>query len=262
MEHVGIVGFGNMGEAIAAGLKRAEPKLGLLVMDPVEAKQRLATEQYGARLVADAKSMFDTADITVIAVKPQVMPRVLEALSSHSIGKRIVGIAAGVPLLTYSSQLKTGEVVRFMPNLAATVGKALVGVSYAEPIDSTTVDYAFRIADSIGDRLVIEEHLMAAITGLSGSGIAYVFAFAHAMALGGTQAGLPYDDALKAAVSAIGGAAELLRGGNHPIDLLSKVTSPGGTTIAGVALLEEGRFTATVMSAVVAAAKRAVELEG
>jgi pyrroline-5-carboxylate reductase len=262
MKHIGIIGFGNMGEAIAAGLRRSGRDIEISVLEPVEQKRRTAVERYRARAVDHPIELFESADITVLAIKPQILPGFVSSLDEAAAGLRFVSVAAGIPLEYYRKALGTREIVRFMPNLAATVGKALVAIAWDEPIDRTTLDYAFDIADAIGDRLVVPERLMSAVTGVSGSGIAYVFALAHAMALGGTQAGLPYQDALSAAVSTIGGAAELLAAGStHPIELLSRVTSPAGTTIEGVAELEAGGFTAAVMRAVKAASMRAGELE-
>ena len=262
MKCVAIVGFGFMGEAIAAGLRRAEPDVNLLVMEPVDQKCRVARDRYGARIIDHPGSLFEEADISVLAVKPQVLPQVLPILGEFSAGKRFVSVAAGVPLVGYSKGLQTEEIVRFMPNLAATVGSAVVAICHDDSVDRTTLDYAFRIADAIGERLVIPERLMSAVTGVSGSGIAYVFALAHAMALGGTRAGLPYKDSLVAAIGAIRGAAELMQSDpTHPIELLTRVTSPGGTTIEGVAALEAGGFTPSIMRAVAAAVERADELE-
>lgn len=250
-----------MGEAIAAGLRRAEPEVNLVVMEPVDQKRRVARDRYGARVVDHPEPLFEAADIAVLAIKPQVLPGALPILGEYSEGQRIVSVAAGVPLGEYKKRLQTDEVVRFMPNLAATVGSAIVAICH-DSVEPTTLDYAFRIADAIGERLVIPERLMSAITGVSGSGIAYVFALAHAMALGGTKAGLPYRDSLTAAIGAIRGAADLMQSDpTHPVELLTRVASPGGTTIEGIAALEEGGYTASIMRAVVAAAERADELE-
>ena len=251
-----------MGEAIAAGLRRAEPDVDLVVMEPVDQKCRVARERYGARIVDHPEPLFEEADISVLAIKPQILPGVLPILGEYSEGRRIVSVAAGVPLGEYKNRLQTKEIVRFMPNLAATVGSAIVAICHDESADRTTLDYAFRIADAIGERLLIPERLMSAVTGVSGSGIAYVFALAHAMALGGTQAGLPYSDSLTAAIGAIRGAADLMQSDpTHPVELLTRVTSPGGTTIEGIAALEAGGYTSTIIRAVVAAAGRADELE-
>ncbi len=262
MKSIGIIGFGNMGESIASGLRRSSKDVEILVMDPVEQRRRVAADRYRAVLHDAPRRLLDDADITVLAVKPQILPQLVANIGDYARGKRFVSVAAGVPLAFYRKALHTNEIVRFMPNIAATVGRALVAVCHAEPIERTTLDFAFRIAEAIGDRLVVPERSMSAITGLSGSGIAYVFALAHAMALGGTYAGLPYTDSLTAAIEVIGGAAELMRAdGSHPVELLSRVTSPAGTTIEGIAELEAHGFTSAVMKAVVAAAERADELE-
>ena len=262
MLSIGIIGFGNMGEAIAAGLRRSADDVDLFVMEPAEERFRVARDSYGANAVASSEELLKTTEICVLAVKPQIIDSVTGDLGASAEGRRFVSVAAGVSVSYLRERLRTTEIVRFMPNLAATVGRALVGICYSDPIEATTTDLAFRIADSIGDKLIVPERLMSAVTGVSGSGIAYVFALTHAMALGGTQSGLPYRDALSAAISAIEGAATLLKESKlHPIELLTRVTSPAGTTIEGVAELEERGFTSAVMQAVVAAARRADELE-
>ena len=262
MDSVGIIGFGNMGEAIAKGLSRSENPVELCVLEPVEQKRRKAVDRYRAKAIDHPAELFAETDINVIAIKPQILPEFVANLDGASKGYRFVSVAAGIPLAYYKKKLQTDEIVRFMPNLAAVVGKSLVAMSYEEPIEQGTLDLAYMVADAIGTRLPIPERLMSAVTGVSGSGIAYVFALAHAMSLGGTQAGLPYADSLSAAISTIEGAAELLKSeGVHPMEMLTRVTSPAGTTIEGVSKLEAGGFTGTVMEAVVAAARRADEIE-
>ena len=158
--------------------------------------------------------------------------------------------------------LGTKQVVRYMPSLAAAVGKALVGVSLPDDANEYMRHTAERIAQALGTPLFVPEKLMPAVTGLSGSGIAFVFEFVHALCLGAVQAGMSYDAALTGAVTVLEGAAAALReNGEHPVALLSKVISPAGTTIAGVEQLHRHGFDAAVAAAVTAAADRARELE-
>ncbi len=262
MEHIGIIGFGNMGEAIAAGLRRSSDGLGIAVMEPNQDRCDIANSTYKARIVNDTAEFFDFAEITVIAVKPQVVHEVVSTIRPNAKNGRFVSVVAGTRLDYFRLQLESDEVVRFMPNLAATVGHALVAVSYSEPIEQKTLDDAFSVAEAIGTRLIVPGKLMSAITGVSGSGLAFVFSFVHALALGGTRVGLTYKEALEAAIKTVEGAAALLSArSEQPIELLSRVISPAGTTIEGVNELEKGAFVHTVMEAVVAAARRADDLE-
>ncbi len=262
MENIGIIGFGNMGEAIAAGLRKTKPELGIAVMEPKEERREVASSGYQARIVENPAELFDFVGLTVIAVKPQIVHEVVSDIRPYAKNGRFVSIVAGTRLDYFRLQLESEQVVRFMPNLAATVGRALVAISYSEPIEDETLSDAFAVADAIGTRLVIPEKLMSAVTGVSGSGLAFVYSFIHALALGGTRAGLSYTEALEAARTTVEGAAALLATRKEqPIELLSRVISPAGTTIEGVNMLEKGAFTHTVMEAVVASAKRADELE-
>lgn len=260
---VGILGFGNMGEAFAAGLRARQPESTLLVHEKVESRSRLARERYGAKVCETLAEIAATSEVLIIAVKPQNIEGLFTELKSFSRGKRIVSIVAGKRIAQFEAGLATDQVVRFMPSLAAKEGKAAVGVSFGGSVEPEFRSQAISIATAIGTPVELPEELLAAITGLSGSGLAYVFAFLHAMALGGVQSGLSYATALEVALQVADGAVALLRtGGEHPISLLSKVTSPAGTTIAGVRALEEGGLTAAVMDAVVRATERARELEG
>ncbi len=259
---IGILGFGNMGEAFAAGLRERQPEWELAVYEKVEAQSRLAAERYGATLCASPAEIAEGSEILIVAVKPQNTDELLASLRPYCRQARVISIVAGKRIAYFQEGLGTDQVVRFMPNLAAREGKAAVGVSCAAGVQPDFRAQALRIAQAVGTALEVSEELLAAITGISGSGLAYVFAFLHAMALGGVQAGLSYPTALSAAFEVAEGAVALLRkSGEHPISLLAKVTSPGGTTIAGVRALEEGGFTAAVMDAVVRASDRARELE-
>ena len=149
-----------------------------------------------------------------------------------------------------------------MPNIAATRGLALVGAAVHREAAAEFRDRALAIAGSVGTCVEVPESQLAGITGLCGSGIAFVFAFVHAMTLGGVYAGLGYDAALPMTLQTLRGATALLEeAGASPTHLLTRVTSPGGTTIEGIDALEQGGFAATVMRAVKRAADRAVELE-
>jgi len=251
-----------MGSAMARGVRAQFPEAAILVAEPDPAKGETARTECGAVLVDSPEELCRQAEILLLAVKPQYLDTVLAHYRPFSAGKRVISIAAGVKLDYFSATLATGQVVRFMPNLAASVGKSLVGVSPSAECTPEFHEQALAIARAVGGAIELPESSLAAFTGLCGSGIAYVFSFLHALALGGTKEGIAYPSSLEIALGTLEGACALVKEtGEHPISLLSKVISPAGTTIQGVNALEEGGFTAAVMDAVERAGRRARELE-
>ena len=261
MKTLGIIGFGTMGEAFARGLRRTMPDLALTAFDVKSARVEGAGQALGVRPARSSAEVFDTSDLAILCVKPQDLAALAAEVRSHSRGKRVVSILAGKRLQSISEGLATDNVARFMPNIAATTGKSLVGVSFGPAVDAGFKADCLALAGALGKPLEIPEKLMSAMTGVSGSGIAYVLAFVHAMALGGVAAGFDYPTALAIAAAGLESAASLLVPGAHPLELASRVASPAGTTIQGMRALEKGGFTAAVMEAVEAAARRATELE-
>ncbi len=262
MQHIGIIGAGNMGKALGKGLQSGKPEgsCGFFDIDPAIAK--MAAEICGGAWYSDMEELYRKAEIIVIAVKPQHLKDLWLQLPENAADKKYISIVAGKPISLFEEALGTDQVIRFMPNLAAKVSSSVVAISFGERTDDTFRSRSRDIASAIGHPIELPEHLLAAFTGLSGSGIAYVFAFLHAMALGGTDAGIPYGKSLEIAYGTVEGAVKLLREeGVKPTEYLTRVTSAGGTTIKGVKALEEGRFTATVMNAVEAAAQKAEAFE-
>ncbi|GAB4223653.1 MAG: pyrroline-5-carboxylate reductase [Spirochaetales bacterium] len=276
MNTIGIIGFGNMGEAFAAGLKVRFPQATFAVVEKLPARSTLAKEKFSALdCTGDWETFFSRVDVAILAVKPQDALTLLGEISPHSRGKRFVSIMAGTPISFLRKYLHTPYISRFMPNLAAMYGKAAVGVAFPEEPagsepgseDPASME-SFRkecleIAEAVGRPIRIPERLMPMMTGLSGSGIAFVFQFLHAMALGGVKTGFPYPAALETALQVVEGAVEVLRNtGESPATWITRVASPAGTTIEGLQVLEEAAFSAAVMAAVEAASRRAEELEG
>jgi pyrroline-5-carboxylate reductase len=259
MQTLGIIGFGVMGAAFAEGLSRRQPGLRISVYDVK--KDRAAGAGAAVSAAASASQVVTGSELTILSVKPQDLAVLMEELRPVSAGRRFVSILAGKRIDTISAGLGTGEVARFMPNIAATVGKSLVGVSFSPTASPAFREDALGVARALGTPLEVPEKLLAAMTGVSGSGIAYALTFLHALALGGVAAGFDYPTALKAALGCVEGAVGLLSAGGHPIELASRVISPAGTTIQGLRALERGGFTASVMEAVEAAARRAIEFE-
>jgi pyrroline-5-carboxylate reductase len=259
MKTVGIIGYGNMGGAFCRGLKER----GIAFAVAEKKKERVSALQAETGLAPlTLKELASRCDPLLLAVKPQEVETLFRELAPVSAGKRIISIIAGQPLAKFSSALHTESACRFMPNLAALAGKAAVGVSFPDGVSEDFQQDCLAVAGAVGEPFVIPEGLMSAFTGLSGSGIAYVFSFLHALALGGVAAGIRYDEALRVSLTVVEGAVAAVRSsGAHPVELLSRVVSPAGTTIQGVRRLESAGFAGAVMQAVEDAARRARELE-
>jgi pyrroline-5-carboxylate reductase len=261
MKRIGIVGFGTMGEAFALGLSRKLPRVELLVQDVSRERIEAAARMQKLTVAHSAAEVLQGSDITILCVKPQDFSALAAEVKETSRGRKVISILAGRKIQAVADALATDQVARFMPSLAAVKGASLVGVSFHPAARPEMREDCLAIAAALGASLEIQEKLMSAMTGVSGSGLAYVFAFVHAMALGGVAAGFDYRTALSVAVAALEGAASLLKDGAHPLELGSRVISPAGTTIQGVRALERGGFTAAVMEAVEAAARKAAEME-
>ncbi|MCA9576749.1 MAG: pyrroline-5-carboxylate reductase [Polyangiales bacterium] len=261
------VGAGNMAAAIIAGLVRADASASsrITAVDVSESTLQRLHDLHGVGTSTDAATAVRGADVVVLAVKPQVveavLPRVREGVGAEAL---VVSIVAGVTSKTLEAGLPPGtRVVRTMPNTPALVGRgatAIAAGTHATEGDLTTTSALF---DAVGLTVTVPEKLLDAVTGLSGSGPAYVFLFLEALADGGVREGLPRDTALRlAAQTVLGAATMMLETGAHPGMLKDQVTSPGGTTIAAVEALEGRAFRGTVMSAVSAATARSRALSG
>ncbi len=262
MKYVGIIGYGNMGEAIAQGLIKGYPELSIGMLEKNPKRLAAVRDRFPGQIFLDYKDLFTFADVIVLAVKPQDLGILCADIKGLSNGKKIISIIAGKKIDYFRNELDTPFIARFMPNIAAKVRKSFVAVSFGTEVDEEFKRDCFLIAQAIGTPLEVPEYLLAPVTGLSGSGIAYVFSFIHALALGGTKTGIPYQTALSIALSTIEGAIAMVKEAEeHPVSLLCKVTSPAGTTIEGIQALEDGAFTGTVMKAVERAGDKAKSLE-
>ncbi len=221
-------------------------------------------KQHGIRGFASNVEACSWADVTVLAVKPQVMPNVLREISSASTGKLMISIAAGLSIARLSELLGGHtRVVRAMPNTPAMVGEGATAIAGAQGASAADLDIAEALFKTTGLVVRTEEKLMDAVTGLSGSGPAYAFIAIEALSDAGVRAGLARDVATQLAAQTLLGAARLvLETGEHPAKLKDMVTSPGGTTIAAVAALEASGFRHALHSAVAAAIARSKELAG
>jgi len=264
-EKIGVIGAGKIGSAIARGVIRAglANKDNVMASDVSDALRQSIGQELGVQTTPDNSKVCDFADIVILAVKPQIVDSVAKEIAK-TIGKSklVVSVAAGVPLSRIESQLAQGaRVVRVMPNIPCVVGAGAAGFAGGAHATAADLEKVGAILNSFGIGMPVEEKYLDAVTGLSGSGPAYVFLFMEALADGGVQVGLPRDVALKLAIQTVYGAARMaLESNKHLGELKDEVTSPGGTTIAGLYAMEQKGFRGTVIDAVVNATRRSQEL--
>jgi len=263
---IAIIGTGNMGEALISGLivsGSSKPK-SIICTDVRESKLEEIKKEYGVRIAANNVEAVEAADIIIYAVKPQIIAAVLkETAEKLDMSKLVISIAAGVPMAAIESCLnKDLRLIRVMPNIAASVKEAASAIAAGGHATKEDIDLAMAIFNSIGKSIFLKEnYLMDAITGLSGSGPAYIFLIVDALADAGVKMGLAREEALFLSTQTVLGAAKmLLETQEHPGQLKDRVTSPGGTAIAGLATLEEGGLRTTLIRAVEAATNRSREL--
>jgi pyrroline-5-carboxylate reductase len=262
---LGFLGGGNMAEALIRGLVRgghASPDR-IVASGPREERLAELASAFGIRTTVDNRELARQAQILVLSVKPQIIDRVLiEVADQVQPGALILSLAAGVSTQAIERRLPSGaRVIRSMPNTPALVGAgatAIAGGAHAEPSD---LDMAKFVFDAVGITVVLEESQLDAVTGLSGSGPAYIFLILEALADAGVKVGLSRRTAQKLAAQTVMGSAKLLLDTDgHPGQLKDMVTSPGGTAIAGLHTLEQGGLRTTLINAVEAATLRSREL--
>ena len=260
--HIAVLGCGNMGSAIIKGLQGA---YGDIWKIRAYDQHRPLVDSLGVPVTyEDPATWFenDTPDLVLLAVKPQVMASALAPFSKTTSSTLWVSIAAGVTIESLESLLPSGaKVCRVMSNTPALIGEALSAYALSEKCDSTDGAKVTQLLDAIGKVVHVPESMIAAVTGLSGSGPAYVYTVIEALTEGAVAMGLPYKTALDSAVQTLIGAAKMVQEtGEAPSVLRSQVMSPGGTTAAGIRALEKSGVRAGLMQAVQAAAERAIEL--
>jgi pyrroline-5-carboxylate reductase len=263
--NIGFIGAGKMGSALIEGIIKAA------VVKPenigasdvyVPFLDELKTK-FGIRVSTDNAVIVRESDVLILAVKPQTLGSVLANLRDYvTSDKLVISIAAGVPLSTYEDALSEGtRVVRVMPNIAATVSEAASAISPGKNASLEDLKIALEIFSAVGTAVQVPESLMDAVTGLSGSGPAFIFPVIEAMADGAVYEGMDRKSALTLAAQTVLGAAKMmLETGMHPGELKDMVTSPAGTTIQGIHALEEAGIRAAFMNAVIKASERSKEL--
>ena len=254
-----------MSEALVAGLIQAGivPSHSIFTTDISKERLDHLESTYQVQVGIHNEEAVKWASIIILAVKPQVLPQVLKKIKkSMKKNQLVISVAAGVPIskIVGGLPLRTA-VIRAMPNTPAMVLQGATALSSGEDATEDHLAVAKEIFEASGKVVVVEEKLMDAVTGLSGSGPAYVYVMIEALADGGVRMGLPRNVALTLATQTILGTAQLaFESGEHPGALKDRVASPGGTTIAGLHELEQGGIRATLMNAVEAATRRSQEL--
>lgn len=261
---IACIGVGAMGEALVAGILSAKllPATAVSVADADARRLRQVIEKHGVHGGSN-EEVSAGADVVIVAVKPQFVAHVLQQIGPVlKPDVLVISIAAGVTLASLQTHLPQGTaIIRAMPNTPALVQAGATALAAADGVSEKQLDVALRLFGVIGKATVVDEAMMDAVTGLSGSGPAYVYLFIEALADGAVRVGLPRDTALQLAAQTVLGAAQMvLETGLHPGTLKDMVTSPAGTTIAGVAALEDRGFRAACIRAVEAATLRSVEL--
>lgn len=262
---LGIIGGGVMGSALASGVITAglvSPSA-ITMADVSEACRQQLSEKLGVNVTPDNRTAVDGADVVILAVKPFIVEAVLKDIGPQlSPSQTLVSIAAGVEIRDIEDSL-TGliPVIRVMPNTPALVGAAASAYARGSSAGDSDASRAEAVLGAVGTVAEVPERLLDAVTGLSGSGPAYVFLVIEALADGAVRMGLPRDVAVKlAAQTTLGAAKMVLETGSHPAQLKNMVTTPGGTTAAGLFALEEGAVRASLQRAVQAATDRACEI--
>lgn len=271
---IGIIGLGKMGTTLLEGMLKKEvfQADGIIASDLNKDIRESVGKFYLVRTSKDNISLMEKADIVILAVKPQIISKVLEEIAPFSSNKLIISIAAGISIAKIKESLGDNcRVIRVMPNTPAMVNEGISAIALEDKYNINKLDeeeqikkdieIVDKIFTSVGEVVHVEEKLMDAVTGLSGSGPAYIYLVIEALSDGGVLMGLPRDISMKLAAQTVLGAAKtVIETGKHPGELKDMVTSPAGTTIRAIESLEKSGLRASLISAVKASAEKANEL--
>ncbi|MCU0848517.1 MAG: pyrroline-5-carboxylate reductase [Spirochaetes bacterium] len=260
---IGFIGAGNMAGAMITGLSDIAREDRLSAYDIDSTKLIGLSDKYGVEITPSLEALAAKTDIIIIAVKPDAVPAVCDGIRDAAHDDRlIISIAAGISTASLEKMLgQNKKIVRAMPNTPLLAGEGMTVITAGKNATGDDMKAAEEIFSRSGRAITLPEKMMDAVTGISGSGPAYVFTFIQAMADGGVKHGIPRDKAvLLAAQTVLGSAKLVLQTGEEPFTLRGRVTSPGGTTIEAVHVLERGGFSGIVMDAIEAAAQKSRKL--
>ena len=263
---IGLLGGGAMGEAIIAAVTSGDTPVAqaqdLRVFDVVSPRVQQLASMYGVQPAESPADLVGDTDFLLLSVKPQDFEKAVAPIAGKLGGATALSIMAGVTLARLSRVLQSDNIVRAMPNTPAQIGQGMTGWTATPAVGDTAREGARRIFAAMGkEAYVPDEKYIDMVTGLSGSGPAYVFLFIEALTDAGVHIGLPRDIASTMALqTVIGSALYAEKTGKHPADLRNQVTSPGGTTAEGLRALEQGNLRADVLEAVIAAFEKSKAL--
>ena len=254
---LGIIGYGNMGESFAKALKG---HVEVLVYDVSEEKRSKALSE-GFGVASDLEFLLRNSHWLLVAVKPKDVERLLESLRGKLDRKVLISLVAGLSLERIKELSGTSRVIRLMPNINALVGKAVIAFVCGEAIEESEREKFISLFSHCGSLYELEESLFDAFTALAGSGPAFIFSFIHALSLAGVLEGFSYEKAKAIAIDMVLGSCELLKKlGGNPEEWITRVASPGGTTIEGIKVLEERGFKGIIMECVRRTSEKAKKL--
>lgn len=261
---VGFIGGGVMAEAIIKGLintKLVESN-NITISDVSAARLKYMASKLGVNTVSNNVLVAEQSDVLFLAIKPQVIKNILKELAPIVSKKTIViSIAAGISTTTIGEYFPDVPIIRVMPNTPLAVGEGMSAIALGENATKEDGELALQIFSTSGRAVIVDEHLLDGVTGLSGSGPGYAFVMIDALADAGVSVGLSRQTALMLAAQTLLGAAKMvLETGEHPAKLRDAVTSPAGTTIAGIHVMEQRGVRAALIDAVITASKRSAEM--
>ena len=269
MKTIGFIGAGQMAQALAAGIDNAYSDVSFEISDPSDEAKKLFCSKVNSsvQIRESAGEIFRHCDAVFLAIKPQYFhaaikeSEIQQSLADQSASPLVISIVAGISIDAIASATGIAQIARVMPNTPCLIMEGASAVSFSESVPPEHRQQVLDLLGSVGTVASVPENLMDSVTGLSGSGPAYVYTFIESLIDAGVLTGLPRDIARKLAIQTVVGAAKLVaQTEEHPAVLRDRVTSPGGTTIAGLKQLEVNDFRGTVIQAVEAATKRAREL--
>ena len=268
MKNIGFIGLGNMGSSILRSVSKKSDDFKISVYDTDINKMELLKNELNSSNIEiyscdSIESLVKSSDIIMLCVKPQILPKIYNQIKKANINDVLfISIAAGVTTSTLVENLDSNRIVRFMPNLAAKCKKSVTAICGSTQTSLNDKNLAYKIAQLFGSAFFLEEDKFSAFIGISGSAIAFVFEFAHSLALGGTYEGIAYNTSLDIAFATMESAKALYEvDKENPISLMSKVCSAGGTTIEGIKTLEDNNFSSAIINSVINTSKKSKELE-
>ena len=262
--NLGIIGCGKMGSALVKGAIRENAIDGqkVMVIDLIPELAQKLSKDIGATIAETNDELIENSDAILLCVKPQDMFSLTNSFTKERSSKLFISIAAGIKIDDLEKSFKSDDrIIRVMPNTPAMIGQGASAQSRSKNTTESDSQFVSNILNAVGIAIEVPEKQLDAVTGLSGSGPAYIYTVIEALADGGVLVGLPKEKALMLAAKTVIGAAEMvIKSDEHPAKLRDQVASPGGTTIAGLAALESGKLRSTLIEAVKAATQRSEEL--